>query len=374
MARVQNSDTPDSLGNLGHPVHVFIDTSTLECMRFPFGLPRLQPFMDRLNAGDIRLVISEIIVREIREHVCAHVESAKTAHVRFQRDAFILWIVADETIRSLVTDVNWKTVEDEAMAAVDQFISASGVDVVPINGVDAEEVFDDYFARRAPFGKGKKKSEFPDSFAMKALLRYARDHKCKVAVVSEDSDWQASCVDHAELIYCSSIDQIVDYSQVAEAKLHEEVRQLVQPHAKEFEDAILECFQDRGFFWDSDEGHDSDVEDIYDLEMTSWRWSVTGVGGNWSGLAGKGCVHFGARVSYPDPDSCYRDPDTKELVFLGQCHVTLTATVEVEARVRVDVGALRLGELEFDELTVNEDRDIWFTEDEIEETHHDIYD
>ena len=87
----------------------------------------------------------------------------------------------------------------------------------------------------------------------------------------------------------------------------------------------------------------------------------------WADIAGDACIHFRATASYPDPDSCFRDSDTKELVFFGHVHATLVSRVTVQVRVRVNVESLRRNELKFKELIVEDDGDIWFSEDEIEE-------
>jgi len=371
MKKKQNGDDAAQLSELGYPVHLFIDTSTLERMQFPFGLPRLQPLMDRLDAGDIRVVIPEVVACEIREHVSAHVIKAEKAHAKFRRDATITKIINDPSIAVIITEVDWEAVRKATLAAVDLFFKASGIEAIPIHGEDAAGVFDDYFACRAPFGEGKKKSEFPDSFAMKGLLKYAQTRGCKVGVVSEDGDWQAACRDHDELIHCSSIEQVVDHSQIAKAVLHSEIRELLDGHRAELELAVVKSFQDRGFYWNSDEGYDAEVEETYDEDVESWPMSVIATEDGWADIAGEARIHFRASASYPDPDSCFRDSDTKELIFLGHVHATLVSTVTVQVRVRVNFESLRRNELKFEELIVKDDGDIWFSEDEIEEIHTD---
>lgn len=371
MKKTKNGDDADQISELGYPVHVFIDTSTLHRMQFPFGLPRLQPLMDRLDAGDIRVIISEVVAREIREHVSEHVIEAEKAHAKFRQKATIMRIINDPGNAVVITEVDWEAVREATLAAVDLFIKAPGVEVIPIHGDDAVGVFADYFARLAPFGERKKKSEFPDSFAMKGLLRYAQAEECKIGVVSEDGDWQAACRDHDELINCSSLEQVVDHSQVAKAALHNEIRQLLEGHRTQLESAVLESFKNRGFYWDSDAGYDSEVEETYDEEVESWSWSVIATDGDYAVIAGDACIHFYATAIYPDPDSGFRDPDTKELVFFGYVHATLVSRVTVQVRVRVNVESLRRNKLQFEELIVGDDGDIWFSEDEIEEIHTD---
>ena len=380
MKKTQNGDDADQLSELGYPVHVFIDTSTLHRMQFPFGLPRLQPLMDRLDAGDIRVIISEVVAREIREHVSEHVIEAEEAHAKFRRDvdkahakfrqkATIMRIINDPGNAVVITEVAWEAVREATLAAVDLFLKAPGVEVIPIHGDDAVGVFADYFARLAPFGERKKKSEFPDSFAMKGLLRYAQAEECKIGVVSEDGDWLAACRDHDELIHCSSLDRVVDHSQIAEAKLHGKIRELLDTHRTELELDIVKSFQDRGFFWNSDEGYDAEVEETYDEDVESWPMSVIATEDGWADIAGDARIHFRATASYPDPDSCFRDSDTKELVFFGHVHATLVSQVTVQVRVRVNIEALQRNELKFKDLIVDVDGDgdIWFSEDEIED-------
>lgn len=367
MQDTQDTFAENNLAGLGYPVHVFVDTSTLERLGFPFGLPRLQPLMARIEAGDIQIVISHIIVTEILEHVSNQVNKAKKAYAIFKRDSAITRIITDPDIKVVANEVDWQAVKTAASASVNSFFATPGVTVLPIGEEDAGEVFADYFARRPPFGEGKKKSEFPDSFALKALLRYAQSERCKIAVISEDGDWKKACADNSELIHCPSIEQVVDYSQKAEAVHHNEIRQLLEAHREELHSAVIESFQDRGFFWDSDAGYDSEVEETYDEEIESWPWSVIAIEEGWAEIAGDALIYFRSTAIYPDPESCYRDPDTKELVFFGQVHATLVSRITVQVRVKVHVDSLRQNTLQLDELTVNDDRDIWFCDDEIEE-------
>ena len=374
MKETQDRNHKDKLMELGYPVNLFIDTSTLKRLKFPFGLPRLQSLMDRLEAGDIQVALSEVVVSEIRDHVSADVDEAKKAHTRFRKDASILRIINNQDIAVLVTEKDWSAIQTAALAAVNRFFATPGVNVLPINGEDAVGVFADYFARRAPFGEGKKKSEFPDSFAMKALLRYAQSEKCKIAVVSEDGDWKKACADHAEIIHCPSLEQVVDYSQTAKAELHSEIRELLDDHSAELELAVLESFRDRGFYWDSDEGYDAEVEETYDENVETWPRSVIATEDGWADIAGDARIHFRATAIYPDPDSCFRDSDTKELVYFGNVHATLVSTITVQVRVWVNIESLRQNKLEFKEIIVEDDRDIWFSGDVIDELYPDLED
>ena len=167
------------------------------------------------------------------------------------------------------------------------------------------------------------------------------------------------------------IEQVVDYCQKAEAVHHNEIRELLEVHRDKLQLAVIESFKDRGFYWDSDAGYDSEVDETSDEEIESWPWSVIAIEEGWAEIAGDALIHFRSTAIYPDPDSCYRDPDTKELVFFGQVHATLVSRITVQVQVKVNVDSLRQNTLQMDELTVNDDRDIWFCDNEIEEIRRD---
>ena len=352
---------------IGHPVHLFIDTSVFERLRFPFQLPLMQALVARAEAGDIRLVMPEIILRELREHAASAVQAAKDAHARFRKDAAILRNLPKHALAPVFADIDWEAIAKTIEKGLDRFLKAAKTETVTIAADDAPEVFDDYFARKPPFGAGKKKSEFPDAFAIKALLRFADDEDVSIAVVSGDGDWEAVCKTDDRLIWCPSLEAVIDHSQKAQSAQHERIRAALADHRQELEAAIVKSFADRGFYWDSEDGYDGDVEETYDEEVESLEWSIVGTEGRWADLAADASITFKASATFPDPDMSYRDDETKDIVSMGNKHVGLSATVTVPVTVRVNTRTLEKGELEFDDLTVNGNDDIWFAEDSIED-------
>ena len=73
--------------------------------------------------------------------------------------------------------------------------------------VDTRILFRDYFAKQAPFGIGKKKSEFPDALALNALERTAIDDKVNILVVSKDNGWKEFCEQSKCLYYIPDLNQ-----------------------------------------------------------------------------------------------------------------------------------------------------------------------
>jgi len=52
--------------------------------------------------------------------------------------------------------------------------------------ISLDDLMDDYFAGKPPFGKGDKKAEFPDAITVKVLADWAKSEGAQILVVSGD--------------------------------------------------------------------------------------------------------------------------------------------------------------------------------------------
>ncbi len=76
------------------------------------------------------------------------------------------------------------------MSDYKRFREETSTTLIDYSGVDPKTVFDKYFKKSAPFGRGDKKAEFPDAFMIEAIK--AMDITNKFIIVSQDNDWKKS--------------------------------------------------------------------------------------------------------------------------------------------------------------------------------------
>ncbi len=101
----------------------------------------------------------------------------------------------------------------------DKYINDTGCEVVKDTElVDISTVFEGYFSGEAPFGAGKKKSEFPDALALHALEGTAADRDIGMLVVSKDGDWREFCEQSERLYLVSGIEKALDLVNNAESE------------------------------------------------------------------------------------------------------------------------------------------------------------
>ena len=89
------------------------------------------------------------------------------------------------------------------------------------------DVMNDYFAGRPPFGKGKKKAEFPDALVISALRTWCSKYRRQIYIVSEDQDMQACCTPNGPLYATKSLKEVLSHGR-ASAALHDALSEFIK--------------------------------------------------------------------------------------------------------------------------------------------------
>ncbi|MDO6414093.1 PIN domain-containing protein [Sphingomonas sp. BIUV-7] len=152
-------------------------------------LGQLSQFKD----GQIDLVLSEIVVREMHKHLVLQVKKTRdqllsvTAKVDEVR---LLTGQAAADFRNAAAELDQPiTVAGRRLRA---FLEATGAGNIPVSLAPMDAVVKAYFGSTPPFETaGAKKSEFPDAIALVSIEAWAKDHGKKVLAVSQDGGWQA---------------------------------------------------------------------------------------------------------------------------------------------------------------------------------------
>lgn len=138
------------------------------------------------------LVLSEIILREVKNHLTKKVKEVKLQVEKSFKECQT-HLVVDAEIIAKAREAMFDGRDDEKVVKerVDRFIENTGLLVVPATDkIDMPTLLDKYFTGKAPFSdSGKKKSEFPDAIALMTLEAWAKDKGIKIVAVSADGDW-----------------------------------------------------------------------------------------------------------------------------------------------------------------------------------------
>lgn len=304
---------------------IFIDTSEFESANFQFRGDRLRTVVARVAAGQLEVGMPAVTEMEIRTRLKRVAAEAERALHRARNEARVLRNLDDELSRLLFDDGGACERETRLLALFDSFLM--DIQVVRLGYEDANpaKVFELYADGKAPFGSGKKKSEFPDAFALSILEAWGQEEKPSVLIASSDSDLHDGVEHFENLKFVGPLQAVLDLlakhldalAPAAEAAL-ESLRDKINA-------SIEERFQNYGFLLEDRDGvvtdiHVSEVHFVANLlhveEIEELRVEAT--------FDLVVSVNFMAAVSYDDLESGYYDHEDQRF----HCFNTIDDTVE----------------------------------------------
>lgn len=234
---------------------ISIDTAifdTFGCKLDAAALARL----DQFKKGGVRLLFSEIVVKEITAHIVRDASERARELRRALKYHHRRW-KSEKELGKLQEILGLdRRASELAQAQVDEFLNNIGADTVPAsgNGDLSSEVIRRYFEEIAPFeAVESKKSEFPDAFALLSLEQRAAERGSRILCVSPDKGWAAFAENSDHLIVVPKLDEVLSWFNDPGKHLAEKVLAMWKagalPHLVHSIEREFEFFLD-GFFFD----------------------------------------------------------------------------------------------------------------------------
>ena len=300
----------------GHPI--FLDTEVFEAASFNFNTTRLISLQEQIERGTVRLILTDITVREVKVRIEKTVVAQFGSFEKFKRTARVLRSSALPEVRAAL-DLDAKSVIEDLHRQFDEFIQRTKAEIIDTSALQAGPVFEKYFANEPPFDTAHKKFEFPDAFVVKGLLEWTKKNAEHLYLISGDAPFRnAGEPQEAFSEYRSlseALDKIVFADEVA-GFIRDQILERIEDIRK---DAKLK-FEDRLYLVDGEEG---------EAEMSVRRLNLEGqpeiieVTGNTAVVE----VHFrgvfAAHLSYLDSSSGMYDSETQSVVFMDAKDETL---------------------------------------------------
>lgn len=189
---------------------VFLDTNIFEGKNFQFDSHSLKAFKKLVDDNEIRLLVTEPTIQEVRQHLRVKSEEAVSEIRKVRRSAMLLRNTPNFPAHGIFEELTAAAVEEKLSRDFDEFLGGDNVENVTIENVSASQVFDMYFNIKAPFAIGEKRKEFPDAYVLLALNKLSRERGWPIHVITKDKDMLRFSDDHPNLICSESIDSLMD--------------------------------------------------------------------------------------------------------------------------------------------------------------------
>jgi hypothetical protein len=344
--------------------YIFIDTSMFVGANFHYESSTFKQLITLASESYLFIYLTPITIREVKANIRERVEAAHRAVQKCKKEAMVLRHLPNDTYKALFQDFDAGNIEDSLIQRFDRFASETRATIIPVAGTSIEQVFDQYFSSAPPFGIGKKKSEFPDAFALAALKEWCTTKRERIYVISTDGDMKSACEEHEALINLDSLEALLNLVATDNKILAAFADAAFEHLGPEITKKITREFGWLGFIVDDEEGEvesaeakDIDIAERYLIYVTdrdaSFRLEVN--------------IDYSADISYYDPDSGIYDREEGVMLYRETIEETVKRTVELSVDVNIsftgigDPWLARLDDVSFDALdvfvSIHEDQD-----------------
>lgn len=193
-----------------YPLAVTIDTNIFDAAKFNLGdASTLRILENYVRRGKIKVVLSDIVVRESKRHiaarvkeVCGIVNTARNSALKVYNEHLISSIGMNEMFRIVESEDDIIAKEEKVF---DDFLCAIDAEILGTDLIDINSVLSDYFGAKPPFEEsGKKKSEFPDAFIAQQIRNRFGETET-VIIVSNDKGFIRACQESENCLFFNSL-------------------------------------------------------------------------------------------------------------------------------------------------------------------------
>lgn len=278
--------------------NVFIDTEWYVRSGLDFSSKTIKSFVGICAAGHISHLTTSIVAREVEAKISDLVKETVEGLAKIQRKVRSISGVEGLPLAGYLVKLDEGVLREKAIGLFRNFLERSEAEVLGLEHVNADAVFDDYFSQRAPFGASKKKSEFPDAFTLACLTGFIGPN-ASIYIVSQDQDLVTYCEDKPRFILVGSLDKFLDlyYEHVSEVSLAIKAHALIE--APSIRQLIKEKLEAEGAYngaaWE-----DSEVQDFVVNRVVLSEPSVVSLFEDGCTLSYEVVVDYSVSVSGPD--------------------------------------------------------------------------
>ncbi|MEH6497793.1 MAG: PIN domain-containing protein [Pseudoalteromonas distincta] len=222
--------------------YIFLDTSVYVQESYRFSGTSLGKLAGISNDDELRLIVPEIIHQEVacRLRVIAEEHAAK---VRTALDSNILALIGDRDKKFLGLDflVDQQKLVQTIVETWDKFCVQCNAESVPLTKIDLTGVVASYFDGNPPFGKGRKRNEFPDAFAVASVVQFATESPDRpIYVISRDNGMLEAFSNDSRFRCHKELSEVLDeYNRHTEA-LSPAAHQLMEENVDWITDVIVD--------------------------------------------------------------------------------------------------------------------------------------
>lgn len=333
-----------------YPLAVTIDTNIFYAAKFDLcDTSTLKILENYVKNGKIKVVLSDIVVRESKRHIadqvkkiCGTMRNARDTALEGSTEHLINTIGLGEILR-IIKNKDELISKGEEM--FDDFLRTINAEILGADLIDVGLILGDYFETKPPFENGeKKKSEFPDAFiAQQIRNRFGETEE--VVIVSNDKGFIRACGESENHLFFNSLGEL--YNAISkEDTAYDETMAVIKELQLRISAAVNEYIKDNenidvhGLSYDKDgieSGYDYSEFYLHSIsDVTFGVHSVEEISEKTSIVALSCKADISADCYYEDYANALWDSEEKNYVFVDTIKMREEHKARFGCRIEID--------------------------------------
>lgn len=334
-----------------YPIAVTIDTNIFDSTKYDLSEnSTLQLLRKYVNDGKIKVVLSNIVVREAKKHLarqaktlCGIARKLRAEVLRESTEHFVRYIGLN---RLLEIDKDKSIFIEKSEELFETFIKETNAEILGTDLIDLDTIIDDYFEINPPFEEGeKKRKEFPDAFIANQIRKRFGDTE-DVAIISNDTGLKKACQQSTHHFFFDSLGELFDKISREQKEAYAETINVVEELQMRIKYDVLKYIKDnenielRGLSYDKDgvaSGFDYDEVYLNEISNVAVRiGSVDEMSGDLSIVTLLCDAKISADCYYQDYENAPWDSETKQHIFVETIRLREEHNARFACRIEVD--------------------------------------
>lgn len=334
-----------------YPLAVTIDTNILDAAKYDLSDgSTLQLLKNYVDDGIIKVVLSDIVVRESKKHlakqvkkVCGIARKLRTEVLQESTEHLVNYVGLS---RLLEISKDKDALIQKSEELFDDFLSDINAEILGTDLINLESIIDDYFEINPPFEDGeKKRKEFPDAFIANQIRKRFGEAE-DVAIVSNDNGFKKACKEAPNHFFFGSLGTLFDTINKEKEKAYAETINVIKELQFRIASALIEYIKSnenievRGLSYDKDgveTGFDYDESYLHNVSNIAFRvHSVDEMTDKYSKVTLLCKADISADCYFEDYANAPWDSETKEYVFVETIKMREEHTAIFGCRIEID--------------------------------------
>lgn len=334
-----------------YPLAVTIDTNILDAAKYDLSDgSTLQLLKNYVDDGIIKVVLSNIVVRESKKHlakqvkrVCGIARKLRTEVLQESTEHLVNYVGLN---RLLEISKDKDALIQKSEELFDNFIREINAEILDTDLINLETIIDDYFEINPPFEEGeKKRKEFPDAFIADQIRKRFGETE-DVAIVSNDNGFKKACKETPNHFFFGSLGALFDTLNKEKEEAYAETINIIKELQFRIGSALTEHIKSnenievRGLSYDKDgieTGFDYDEYYLHNVSNITFRvHSVDEMTDKTSKVTLWCKADISADCYFEDYANAPWDSEAKEYVFVETIKMREEHTARFGCRIEID--------------------------------------